>query len=67
MQEIFISGDKNVAQVKRELGLKRVRRELELHYGHLRFYSDKDKGEISCQWEPLVHVEPQAGEAPPKL
>ncbi|CAK0888071.1 unnamed protein product, partial [Prorocentrum cordatum] len=66
-QEIFISGDKNVAQVKGELGLKRVRRELELHYGHLRFYSDKDKGEISCQWKPLVHVEPQAGEAPPKL
>ncbi|CAK0862727.1 unnamed protein product, partial [Prorocentrum cordatum] len=66
-QELFISPDKNQAQVKRELGIKHVRRELELHYPSLKFFSDKTKGEVSTQWKPLVRVEPLPGDALPRF
>lgn len=62
MQELFLAIDENASQIRREFGFKCVRRELELHYNHLRFYSDKEKGEVSCQWRLLVHMEPSVGE-----
>ncbi|CAK0872844.1 unnamed protein product [Prorocentrum cordatum] len=57
----------NQAQVKRELGLKYIRRELELHYPSLKYYSDKLIGEVSTQWKPLVRVEPLPGDVLPRF
>eukprot|EP00959_Pyramimonas_sp_CCMP1952_P099373 2077483-Pyramimonas_sp.AAC.1 len=54
--EFYISGDKNPATIKRELGLKVVRRELAVLAPQLKFFSDKESGEISSGWEPLIKL-----------
>ena len=44
-----------------------MRKELELRHPDFKFYPDKENGEVSCQWKPLVKVEPAQGGEPPKL
>eukprot|EP00959_Pyramimonas_sp_CCMP1952_P380153 7964111-Pyramimonas_sp.AAC.1 len=63
--EVFLSGDKNACQTKRELACKQIRRILERSHGDLRFFTDTQKGEISSQWKALVKVTFQHGDAVP--
>ena len=52
--EVFASTDKSPAMVRREWGLKKMRNVISQMADHLKLYADKTKGEVSCQWKPLV-------------
>eukprot|EP00959_Pyramimonas_sp_CCMP1952_P189715 3968716-Pyramimonas_sp.AAC.1 len=65
--EIFVSTDKNPAMVKKELGLKQLRKAFQEVDGNLRLFSDKAKGELSANWKPLVRFTPKPGDEEPIL
>ncbi|CAK0868678.1 unnamed protein product, partial [Prorocentrum cordatum] len=52
--ELFISTDKSPAMVKKELGLKQLRKAFEAEAAVFSYFSDKQKGEISANWKPLA-------------
>ncbi|CAK0912205.1 unnamed protein product, partial [Prorocentrum cordatum] len=62
--QLFVSSDKNTFQIKRELFIKQARKLLSEKYEHKRFFTDRGKGEISCQWRPILRITPVDGEAP---
>eukprot|EP00959_Pyramimonas_sp_CCMP1952_P464341 9486425-Pyramimonas_sp.AAC.1 len=65
--EVFVSTDKPPAMVRRELGLKKIKNVVAQIKPGLKLFSDTIKGEISCQWKPLVRLVPQPGDTPPQL
>ncbi|CAK0875624.1 unnamed protein product, partial [Prorocentrum cordatum] len=55
--DIHVSADKSACQVKKELLLRQIRREVEHIHGEHRVFANKERGELSAQWKP-IRVEP---------
>ncbi|CAK0871117.1 unnamed protein product [Prorocentrum cordatum] len=62
--EIHVSADKSACQVKKELLLKQIRREVEQIHGEHRVFANKERGELSAQWKPILRVEPVQNDRP---
>eukprot|EP00959_Pyramimonas_sp_CCMP1952_P448027 9381524-Pyramimonas_sp.AAC.1 len=51
--------------VKRELAVRAARNVLQDEFPNEKFFVDRDLGEVSCNWRPLIRVAPtSATEAP---
>ncbi|CAK0838978.1 unnamed protein product, partial [Prorocentrum cordatum] len=59
--EVYISTDKSPCQVQREILTQKNKTTLVNLYPDHHFHINKQLGEVSTQWEPLVRVPPRAG------
>ncbi|CAK0841726.1 unnamed protein product, partial [Prorocentrum cordatum] len=60
--EVFISTVKSQKQVQTELLTKKLKATLSELYPTHHFHGNRDRGEISTQWKPLVRATPQPGQ-----